>query len=111
MQACLYLAPAPKSNAAYAAQKAAFRSAKETGSLTPPKNILNAPTRLMKDIGYGKGYAYDHDAEDGFSGDNYWPEEMSPQTFYAPSPRGFESKIAERLTHWDRLREERRRQE
>lgn len=107
VQACLYLATAPKSNAAYVAQKAAFRSAKETGSLTPPKNILNAPTKLMKDIGYGKGYAYDHDAEDGFSGDNYWPEEMTPQTFYAPSPRGFEAKIAERIAHWDRLRRER----
>jgi len=111
VQACLYLATAPKSNAAYAAQKAAFRSARETGSLNPPKNILNAPTRLMKDIGYGKDYAYDHDAEDGFSGDNYWPEEMAPQTFYAPSPRGFEVKIAERLAYWDRLREERRKRE
>jgi len=104
VQACLYLATAPKSNAAYAAQKAAFRSAKETGSLTPPKNILNAPTRLMKDIGYGKNYAYDHNSDDAFSGDNYWPEEMSAQEFYAPSPRGFEAKIAERMAHWDRLR-------
>ncbi|RYD92375.1 MAG: replication-associated recombination protein A, partial [Sphingomonadales bacterium] len=108
VQACLYLATAPKSNAAYVAQKAAFRSAKDTGSLMPPKNILNAPTRLMKDIGYGKGYAYDHDAEEGFSGDDYWPEEMGPQTYYTPSPRGFEAKIAERIAHWDRLREERR---
>ncbi len=107
VQACLYLATAPKSNAAYAAQKAAFRSAKETGSLSPPKNILNAPTRLMKDIGYGKGYAYDHDAEDAFSGDDYWPEEMEPQRFYAPSPRGFEARISERLAHWDKLRAER----
>ena len=107
VQACLYLATAPKSNAAYVAQKAAFRSAKETGSLMPPKNILNAPTKLMKDIGYGKGYAYDHDAENGFSGDNYWPEEMAPQIFYAPSARGFEAKIAERIAHWDRLRRER----
>ena len=107
VQACLYLATAPKSNAAYAAQKAAFRSAKETGSLMPPKNILNAPTKLMKDVGYGKGYAYDHDTDDAFSGDNYWPEEMSPQAFYAPSPRGFEAKISERLAYWDKLREER----
>ena len=107
VQACLYLATAPKSNAAYTAQKAAFRSAKDTGSLMPPKNILNAPTRLMKDIGYGKGYAYDHDAEEGFSGDNYWPEEMAPQTFYQPGPRGFEAKIAERLAHWEKLRGER----
>lgn len=107
VQACLYLATAPKSNAAYAAQKAAFRSAKETGSLMPPANILNAPTALMKDIGYGAGYSYDHDAEDGFSGDNYWPEEMAPQTFYSPVERGFERKIRERIEYWDRLREER----
>jgi putative ATPase len=107
VQACLYLATAPKSNAAYVAQKAAFRSAKDTGSLMPPKNILNAPTKLMKDVGYGKGYAYDHDAEEAFSGDDYWPEEMSPQSFYTPSPRGFEAKIAERIAYWDRLRQER----
>ena len=69
-------------------------SAKETGSLMPPKNILNAPTRLMKDIGYGKGYAYDHDAEEGFSGADYWPEEMEPQAFYTPTGRGFEAKVA-----------------
>ena len=73
----------------------------------PPKNILNAPTRLMKDIGYGKNYAYDHDADDAFSGDNYWPEDMVAQNFYAPVPRGFEAKIAERLAHWDKLRGER----
>lgn len=108
VQACLYLATAPKSNAAYAAQKAAFRSAKETGSLMPPKSILNAPTRLMKDVGYGKGYAYDHDTGDAFSGADYWPEEMAPQTYYAPSPRGFEAKIAERLAYWERLRQERK---
>ena len=107
VQACLYLATAPKSNAAYSAQKAAWRSARETGSLMPPKNILNAPTRLMKNIGYGKNYAYDHDADDAFSGDNYWPEDMIAQNFYAPVPRGFEAKIAERLAHWDKLRGER----
>ncbi len=107
VQACLYLATAPKSNAAYKAQKAAFASAKETGSLMPPANILNAPTKLMKEIGYGKGYAYDHDTDEGFSGDNYWPEEMAPQTFYAPVDRGFERKIAERLDYWDKLRAER----
>jgi len=107
VQACLYLATAPKSNAAYAAQKSAWRAARETGSLMPPKNILNAPTRLMKDIGYGKGYAYDHDADEAFSGDNYWPDEMTPQTLYEPSPRGFEAKITERLAHWDKLRAER----
>ncbi|WP_343345786.1 replication-associated recombination protein A [Sphingomicrobium sp. XHP0239] len=105
VQACLYLATAPKSNAAYKAQKAAFRSAKETGSLMPPQNILNAPTKLMKDIGYGKGYTYDHDAEDGFSGDDYWPEEMEPQRFYAPVHRGLEAKIAERMAFWDARRE------
>jgi putative ATPase len=106
VQACLYLATAPKSNAAYMAQKAAWRSAKETGSLMPPKNILNAPTKLMKQVGYGKGYRYDHDAPEGFSGDNYWPEEMEPQTFYEPTDRGFERKIAERITWWEERRAE-----
>jgi putative ATPase len=107
VQACLYLATAPKSNAAYKAQKAAWKSARDTGSLVPPPNILNAPTKLMKDIGYGKDYAYDHDQADGFSGDNYWPAEMAPQQLYAPSPRGFEAKIAERLAYWDGLRRQR----
>jgi putative ATPase len=106
-QACLYVATAPKSNAGYKAFGAAKRSAKETGSLIPPKNILNAPTKLMKQVGYGKGYTYDHDAEDGFSGDNYWPEEMAPQTFYSPVARGFEAKIQERLAYWEGLRKER----
>jgi putative ATPase len=106
VQACLYLATAPKSNAAYKAQKTAWRSAKETGSLMPPKNILNAPTKLMKTIGYGKGYQYDHDADEGFSGDNYWPEEMAPQTFYEPTDRGFEKRVRERLEYWDSLRKE-----
>ena len=104
VQACLYLATAPKSNAAYMAQKGAWRSAKETGSLMPPKNILNAPTKLMKQIGYGKGYQYDHDAEGGFSGDNYWPEEMTPETFYTPTDRGFEKRVAERMAWWDEQR-------
>jgi putative ATPase len=81
VQACLYCATAPKSNAAYAAQKAAWKSAKDTGSLMPPQNILNAPTKLMKDIGYGAGYEYDHEAQHGFSGANYWPEEMEPQHY------------------------------
>jgi len=107
VQACLYCATAPKSNAAYRAQKTAWRSARDTGSLMPPKNILNAPTRLMKDIGYGKDYHYDHHADEAFSGDNYWPEEMSPETFYEPSDRGFEAKLAERLAYWSRLRQER----
>jgi putative ATPase len=104
-QACLYLATAPKSNAAYKAQKAAWRAARETGSLMPPENILNAPTRLMKDIGYGKGYAYDHDTEEGFSGANYWPTDMAPQTFYEPTTRGMEKRIAERMAWWDELRQ------
>ena len=108
VQACLYLATAPKSNAAYKAQKSAWKAARDTGSLMPPMNIVNAPTKLMKGLGYGKDYAYDHDAEDGFSGANYWPDEMPPATFYAPVDRGFEAKIAERLAYWDKLRGERR---
>ncbi|WOE76079.1 replication-associated recombination protein A [Alterisphingorhabdus coralli] len=106
-QACLYLATAPKSNAAYAAQKAAWKSAKATGSLMPPKNILNAPTKLMKDVGYGKGYSYDHDSDEGFSGDNYWPEEMQPETYYQPVERGFEREINKRLAYWNKLRAQR----
>jgi putative ATPase len=106
VQACLYLATAPKSNAAYMAQKAAWRSAKETGSLMPPMHILNAPTKLMKNVGYGKGYTYDHSAEEGFSGQHYWPEEMEPQAFYQPTERGFEAKIRERLEYWDERRKE-----
>lgn len=108
VQACLYCATAPKSNAAYKAAGAAWRSARETGSLMPPASILNAPTRLMKDIGYGKGYAYDHDTAEGFSGADYWPDEMEPQRFYAPTGRGFEQRIAERIAHWDSLRQSRR---
>ncbi len=111
VQACLYLATAPKSNAAYMAQKAAWRSAKETGSLMPPQNILNAPTKLMKDVGYGKNYQYDHDAEDGFSGANYWPDEMRPQTFYTPTDRGVEKRIAERMAWWDEMRARRQGEE
>jgi len=107
VQACLYLATAPKSNAAYSAQKAAWRSAKETGSLMPPANILNAPTKLMKQIGYGKGYTYDHATEEGFSGDNYWPTEMEPQTYYEPVERGFERQVKERIAYWNKLRAER----
>lgn len=104
VQACLYLATAPKSNAAYAAQKAAFSSARDTGSLAPPANILNAPTKLMKDLGYGAGYEYDHDAEGGFSGADYWPEGMGAQTYYRPTDRGFEKRIAERIAWWDEQR-------
>ncbi len=108
VQACLYCATAPKSNAAYAAQKAAWRSAKDTGSLMPPKNILNAPTKLMKEVGYGSGYHYDHDAPEAFSGDDYWPHEMEPQTFYRPVDRGFEKRIAERLAWWEDRRAEKK---
>lgn len=105
VQACLYCATAPKSNAAYKAQKAAWKAARKTGSLMPPQNILNAPTSLMKDIGYGQGYSYDHETDDGFSGDNYWPKEMRPEQFYNPVDRGFEHKIRERLNYWSKLRE------
>jgi putative ATPase len=104
VQACLYLATAPKSNATYVAQKQAWRSAQETGSLMPPMHILNAPTKLMKNVGYGKGYAYDHDADEGFSGQNYWPEEMEPQAFYNPTDRGFEARVKERLDYWNERR-------
>ncbi|HEU4960302.1 MAG TPA: replication-associated recombination protein A [Sphingomonas sp.] len=105
VQACLYCATAPKSNAAYRAAGAAWRAAKETGSLMPPATILNAPTRLMKEIGYGKGYAYDHDTEHGFSGADYWPEGMAPQAFYTPTDRGFEKRVAERMAWWRDLKE------
>ena len=104
-QAALYLATAPKSNAAYEAEKSSRKVARETGSLMPPKHILNAPTRLMKDLGYGKGYEYDHDAEDGFSGQNDFPEGIERQTFYAPRETGFEREIKKRLDYWARLRE------
>jgi putative ATPase len=103
-QACLYLATAPKSNASYVAQKAAWRSARETGSLAPPDHILNAPTKLMKSVGFGADYMYDHDVEGGFSGQDYWPAEMEPQSFYKPLDRGFEKRIAERLAWWDERR-------
>jgi len=106
VQACLYLATAPKSNATYMAQKKAWRSAQDTGSLMPPMHILNAPTKLMKNVGYGKGYAYDHDAEEGFSGQNYWPEEMEAQAFYEPTDRGFEARVKERLDYWNKRREQ-----
>ncbi len=106
-QAVIYLATAPKSNAAYTAYKASTRAAKETGSLMPPMHILNAPTRLMKEIGYGKGYAYDHDTEDGFSGQNYFPPDMDRQEFYRPVERGFEREIRKRLDYWAKLRAQR----
>ncbi|MEL6297103.1 MAG: replication-associated recombination protein A [Pseudomonadota bacterium] len=103
-QATLYLATAPKSNGAYVAYKAAMRAAKEHGSLSPPKHILNAATSLMKDEGYGADYAYDHDQPDGFSGQDYFPDEMARQTFYAPPERGFEREITKRLAYWAGLR-------
>ena len=106
VQACLYLATAPKSNATYMAQKKAWASAKETGSLMPPMHILNAPTKLMKNVGFGKGYAYDHDADEGFSGQDYWPEEMEAQAFYEPTDRGFEARVRERLEYWAERRKE-----
>jgi putative ATPase len=106
VQACLYLATAPKSNALYTAQKEAWASAKEHGSLSPPKHILGAPTKLMREQGYGKGYAYDHDAPDAFSGQNYWPDEMRPETYYRPTDRGFEKRLAERLAWWNEKREQ-----
>jgi putative ATPase len=106
-QSVIYLATAPKSNAAYVAFGAAKRAAKTHGSLMPPKHILNAPTKLMKEIGYGKGYDYDHNAEDGFSGQNYFPEEMEREQFYSPVERGFEREISKRLDYWSKLRAKR----
>jgi len=106
-QAVLYLATAPKSNAAYVAFGAAMRTAKEAGSLLPPKHILDAPTRLMQSEGYGRGYAYDHDAEDAFSGQDYFPESLGRKTFYDPPERGFEREIRKRLEYWAKLRKER----
>ena len=108
-QAVIYLALAPKSNAAYAAYKAARASAKSTGSHPPPKHILNAPTGMMKDQGYGKDYAYDHDAEDGFSGQNYFPDAMGRATFYEPVARGFERDLTKRIAYFKGLRAKRER--
>lgn len=106
-QALLYLATAPKSNAAYSAYKSAMKTAKQTGSLMPPKHILNAPTQMMKDIGYGAGYDYDHGTAEGFSGQDYFPEEMQRHEFYAPVERGFEREIKKRLDYWSKLRAQR----
>ncbi|TGE00283.1 replication-associated recombination protein A [Methylobacterium nonmethylotrophicum] len=106
-QAAVYLATAPKSNALYTAYKAATRTAKEHGSLPPPRTILNAPTKLMRRLGYGEGYRYDHDEPDAFSGQDYWPERLGRQRFYAPTDRGFERRIAERLDWWEAARRER----
>ena len=106
-QAVVYLGTAPKSNANYVAYKESVRAAKETGSLMPPKHILNAPTKLMREIGYGEGYAYDHNAEEGFSGQDYFPETMDRQQFYRPVERGFEREIKKRLDYWAKLRRQR----
>ncbi|MEP2943294.1 MAG: replication-associated recombination protein A [Hyphomicrobiales bacterium] len=106
-QACVYLATAPKSNALYKAFKSSMRSAKENGSLLPPKHILNAPTKLMKDEGYGSDYHYDHDAPQAFSGQDYFPEKMGRQKYYEPVERGFERDIKKRLEYWQTLRVER----
>ena len=106
-QAVIYLALAPKSNAGYAAWKAALRLAKQTGSLPPPKHILNAPTKLMKAEGYGEGYAYDHDAEDGFSGQNYFPDGVKRPVLYHPVERGFERELGKRVSYFAKLREKR----
>jgi putative ATPase len=106
-QCVIYLGTAPKSNAAYSAFSAARAIAAETGSLMPPKHILNAPTRLMKQLGYSKGYEYDHDAPDAFSGQDYFPEGMERQSFYRPVERGFEREIRKRLDYWSKLRSER----
>jgi putative ATPase len=106
-QLVLYLGTAPKSNGAYVAYKAARAAARKTGSLNPPLHILNAPTAMMKDLGYGAGYAYDHDAPDGFSGQDYFPPDMGRHVFYDPPQRGFEREIRKRLTYWQKLRDRR----
>ena len=108
VQCIVYLGTAPKSNALYRAEAAARRAARGTGSLMPPKHILNAPTRLMKDLGYGDGYRYDHNEPDGFSGQDYFPDDMARQRLYAPGERGFEKEIRRRLAAWDALRAQRR---
>ena len=108
-QAVIYLGTSPKSNAAYKALGAATRTARETGSLMPPKHILNAPTKLMSELGYGDGYAYDHDAEEAFSGQDYFPKEMRREALYTPADRGFEREIRKRLEYWSGLRQKRAR--
>ena len=106
-QAVIYVATAPKSNAAYVAFERAMRTAKEAGSLLPPKHILNAPTRLMRAEGYGEDYRYDHDSPDAFSGQDYFPEQLPRQKFYDPPPRGFERELGKRLELWAQLRKQR----
>ncbi len=104
VQCVVYLGTAPKSNALYRAEGASRRAARDTGSLMPPMHILNAPTRLMKELGYGRGYAYDHDVPDAFSGQSYFPEGMDRRRFYNPEDRGFEAEVGKRLRSWDALR-------
>ena len=104
VQCVVYLGTAPKSNALYRAEGASRRAARDTGSLMPPMHILNAPTRLMKDLGYGRGYAYDHDAPDSFSGQSYFPDDMDRRRFYSPREQGFEVEIGKRLRSWEALR-------
>jgi putative ATPase len=106
-QATIYMATAPKSNAAYKAFGAAMKAAKEHGSLAPPKHILNAPTKLMAEQGYGAGYAYDHATPEGFSGQDYFPDEMDREQYYDPPERGFEREIRKRLAYWQKLRDQR----
>ncbi|MBO7147751.1 MAG: replication-associated recombination protein A [Lentisphaeria bacterium] len=107
----VYLGTAPKSNSIEVAWNAARKAAKEFGTLMPPSHILNAPTRLMKELGFGKGYQYDHDLPDAFSGQNYFPEKMPRHKFYNPPERGFEREIVKRLAYWDRLRREKQQNE
>ena len=111
LQCVIYLGTAPKSNAAYKAESAAKRLAKETGSLMPPMHILNAPTKMMKEMGYGDGYAYDHDTDEGFSGQDYFPDGFRRQRLYSPKDVGFEREIAKRQQYWDTLRNKRRKEE
>jgi putative ATPase len=106
-QCVIYLATAPKSNGAYRGFGEATRAARDTGSLTPPAHILNAPTTLMKDLGHGDGYQYDHDADEGFSGQNYFPDGMERQQYFRPTGRGFEESLSERLALWQKMRADR----
>jgi putative ATPase len=105
-QCVIYLATAPKSNATYKGEKGAKKLALETGSLMPPKHILNAPTKLMSELGYGDGYANDHDSKDGFSGQNYFPDEIQRSQLYNPDGKGFEREVLKRLEYWNKLRRE-----
>ena len=106
VQCVIHLATAPKSNKAYKAEKLAMKASRETGSLMPPKHILNAPTEMMRDLGYGKDYDYDHNTEEGFSGQNYFPDDMPRRRLYEPGERGFEKEVSKRLAYWDKLREQ-----